>query len=169
MEAGEEDLMLPNRVEERVVNEVAQHLWAPPAGTDEPGQLIWFVTRQPAIVRFLAARLGEDSDAMAVGLHHARAIEHAFARALGVAPPRVVARLLARAEAAFLDEAQARAAGVDAGPGLVERQPALAQLCADAVADPLVPLDEREAARVGLALAAVVYALDEVAFGRPVP
>ncbi len=153
-------------VEERVVDEVVRVIAALPTIENESTQVSWFAARQPAIVRFLASRCGEDTDGMAVALYYGCAIERAFHQSLGLPAPRVLGPLLVRAEAAFMNEAQARAHG---GLGLAERQPALAQLVATVLTSPPVPLEEREAARVGLALAAVVYALDEVAFGRPVP
>jgi len=153
-------------VEERLVAEVVRGIDALPMVEDESTQVSWFAARQPAIVRYLASRCGESSDAMAVALHYACAIERAFQARLGLAPPRVVGGLLARAESAFVAEAQTRGR---AGGGLVDRQPALAQLVADVVSGPPVPLEDADATRVGVALAAVVYALDETAFGRPVP
>jgi len=151
-------------VEERVVDEAVRGIEQLPVISDESSSMSWFAVRQPGIVRYLAARCGEDSDAMAVALYTACAIEQAFHTTRGLAPPRVLGSLLERAEEAFLSEATS-----SGRPGLAERQPALAQLIARVVEAPPVPLDDFEATRVGVALAAVVYALDETAFGRPVP
>jgi hypothetical protein len=154
-------------VEERVVTEVMRGVETlPMAALDEATRVSWFAARQPAIVRYLALRCGDGTDAMAVALHYATVIERSFHEALGGPPPRVIWARLGCAEAAFTNEARTR--GRDGG-GLVERQPALAQLIADVVASPPVPLADPEAARMGVALAAVVYALDEAAYGRPVP
>jgi len=153
-------------VEERVVHEVVRGIADLEAVVDDSSDVSWFAARQPGIVRYLAHRCGEDSDAMAVALYYACAIEKAFHSTRGQAAPRVPSTLLPRAEEAFLSEASARGRP---GGGLADRQPALAQMVADVVDGPPVPLTEFEATRVGVALAAVVYALDEVAFGRAVP
>jgi hypothetical protein len=153
-------------VEERVVDEVVRNIADLSGIVDEASEVSWFAARQPGIVRYLASRCGEDSDAMAVALYYACAIEQAFHSTHGLAPARVLGSLLARAETAFLEEASTRGRP---GGGLTDRQPALAQLVANVVDGPPVPLTEFESTRVGVALAAVVYALDETAFGRPVP
>jgi hypothetical protein len=163
-------------VEERVVDEVVRAISGLSDETSEASDVSWFAARQPGILRYLTGRCGEDSDAMAVALYYACAIEKAFdstrangatrAHVAATRVPRVPGSLLPRAEAAFLSEATSRGRP---GGGLADRQPALAQLVADVVDGPPVPLTEFEAMRVGVALAAVVYSLDEVAFGRPVP
>jgi hypothetical protein len=153
-------------VEERIVHEVVQGIAALPALIDEASDVSWFAARQPGILRYLTARCGEDSDAMAVALYYACAVEKAYHGTRGLAPPRVPGSLLPRAEEAFLSEASSRGR---VGGGLADRQPALAKMIADVVDGPPVPLTEYEATRVGIALAAVVYALDEATFGRPVP
>ena len=153
-------------VEERIVDEVVRGSAALPGVADESSELSWFAARQPGILRYLTSRCGEDSDAMGVALYFACAIERAFHSSRGVPAPRVMSTLLPRAESAFRAEATTRGRP---GGGLADRQPALAQLIADVVDGPPVPLTEFEATRVGVALAAIVYALDEVTFGRAVP
>ncbi len=153
-------------VEERVVDEIVRGIEELPQVVDESSEVSWFAARQPGIVRYLATRCGEDSDAMAVALYYSCAIEKAFHSTRGLVPPRVLSTLLERAESAFLAESSTR---VRPGAGLADKQPALAQLIARVVDGPPVPLTEFESTRVGVALAAVVYALDETAFGRPVP
>jgi hypothetical protein len=150
------------QVAERQIDDVVQDL----DEVDEAAAVSWFAARQPGIVRFLAARLGERGDAMSVGLYYACAIHAAFEHALGLPPPRVLGSLLERAERAFVDETLA---GRSVADGLVQRQPALAMLIAGVVDAPPLPLMDDEATGLGIALAAVTYALDEMASGRQVP
>jgi hypothetical protein len=152
-------------VEERVVSEVVSGAGWMSSFADEATSVSWFAARQPGIVRHLALRCGENSDAMAVALHFAHLIAQAFERQLGLPAPRAPGSLLERAEKVVIQEAQAR---LREG-GLASRQPALAQLVASVVAEPPLLLDEREKLAVGLSLAAIVYALDVLAFGRPAP
>jgi hypothetical protein len=147
-------------VEERLVNEVVQAIQDLPAVIDDTSDVSWFAARQPGIVRYLADRCGDDSDALAVALHYACAIEKAFRSARDALPPRVPSSLLGGAEAAFLEESSTR---VRPGQGLADRQPALCRLIHEVVDNPPLLLSEFEATRVGVSLAAVVYALDEVA------
>jgi hypothetical protein len=128
----------------------------------------WFAARQPAVVRFLEDRLagtaqGADRDAFVVALDAARAIEGMFERQHGVPPPRVTQSLLERAEEAVIGEARTRAVG------LAARQPALAAWVAGVLAEPPVPLAADEIRIVGMVLAAIVYALDQVTTGRAIP
>jgi hypothetical protein len=131
----------------------------------------WFAARQPAVVRFLEDRLassvhGADRDAFgafAVALDAARVLAGMFERQHGVPPPRVTQALLELAEEAVIGEAHTHAVGIAA------RQPALAVWVAGLLAEPPVPLAADEVRIVGTALAAVVYALDQVTTGRPIP
>jgi hypothetical protein len=129
-------------VEERLVNEVLDR-------TDGDGA--YLAIRQPAVLRYLA-RLG-DGDAFGVAFFHADGIVRAVEATLGLPPPRLTRRDLERGE-----ERQER---------LAERQPALVQLIAAVTADPPLLLDRGERESVGRMLTALVAALDEVAFGRP--
>lgn len=130
----------------------------------------WFAARQPAVVRFLEDRLasrlhGADRaafGAFAVALDAARAINGMFERQHGVPPPRVTQSLLEMAEEAVTGEARTGAVGIAA------RQPALAAWVAGLLAEPPVLLAADELRTVGAALAAVVYALDQVTTGRPI-
>lgn len=128
----------------------------------------WFAARQPAVVRFLEDRLassahGADRDAFGVALDAARAIEGMFERQHGVPPPRVTQSLLELAEEAVMCEARTDTVGIAA------RQPALAVWVGDLLAEPPVPLAADEVRNVGTALAAIIYALDQVTTGRPIP
>jgi hypothetical protein len=136
----------------------------------DTGDIGWFAARQPAVVRFLEDRLGRahgpDRAAFggfAVALDAARAIHGMFERQHGVPPPRVSQSLLERAEEAVIAEARTRAVGIAA------RQPALAAWVVELLAAPPVPLVADELGTVGTALAAVIYALDQVTTGRPIP
>jgi hypothetical protein len=144
-------------VDERVVGTTG------PAGGDDVG---WFAARQPGMIGFLEQRLGSgrgpDRDAFAVALEAARFIGATFQRQLGMLPPRVPRALLDRAE-------QALAGAGEPADGCAARQPALTAWVAQLVASPPVPLGRDEARAVGLALAAIIYALDELTTGRPVP
>lgn len=148
-------------VDERVVRMTER------VGSEQVG---WFAARQPGVVGFLEQRLGAgrglDRDAFAVALDAARYIAAAFQRRHGVLPPRVPRPLLDQAE-----QAVAREAGPEGPPadGCAARQPALMAWVAQLVANPPVPLGSAEARAVGLALAAILYALDQVVTGRPVP
>ncbi|HWN70038.1 MAG TPA: hypothetical protein VNM90_20500 [Haliangium sp.] len=86
-----------------------------------------------------------------------------FERQHGVPPPRVTQSLLEVAEEAVTGEARTGAVGVAA------RQPALAVWVAGLLAEPPVPLAADELRTVGTALAAVIYALDQVTTGRSIP
>jgi hypothetical protein len=136
----------------------------------DPGDIGWFVARQPGVVRFLEDRLASAHGlnraafgAFAVALDAARAIHGMFERQHGVPPPRVTQSLLERAEEAVIGEARTRAVGIAA------RQPALAAWVAELLAEPPVLLAPDELGAVGTALAAVIYALDQVTTGRPIP
>jgi hypothetical protein len=151
-------------VAEQLIDEVVRELDAPDA--DETATVSWFAARQPGIVRYLASRLGDQGDAMSVALYYACAIHRAFEVVIGMAPERAPFSLIERAERAFLEEAMRSLQVMD---GLAQRQPALAALVAGVVESPPVPLAEEETISVGVALAAVAYALDEMASGRQVP
>jgi hypothetical protein len=155
-------------VEERIVREAAHRVESEP-GT---GDAAWFAVRQPGIVRYLDARCGPPrasprqlaeggaagDEGMGVALLAALAIHAAYERALGGAPPRVASAALERAEQAVAGEA--------ARDLTLARQPALAEFVAAVVAAPPVELADEAVTRVGLALLAVVYALDEAITGR---
>ncbi|ACY13133.1 hypothetical protein [Haliangium ochraceum] len=133
----------------------------------------WFAARQPAVLRFLEDRLVHagrlwDHDAYAVALDAAQRLAAMFEEALGVPAQRISHALLERAEEAVLSEGQRAAAGAAARDGLAARQPALMVWLARLTAEPAVPLSVDETRALGLALAAVAYAFDEVASGRPV-
>jgi hypothetical protein len=157
------------RVAYRGAMHVGERVVAASAALEAP-EIGWFAARQPAVVRFLEDRLasahGSDRaafGAFAVALDAARAIHGMFERQHGVPPPRVTQSLLERAEEAVIGEARTRAVGIAA------RQPALAAWVADLLTEPPVPLAADELGTVGTALAAVVYALDQVTTGRPIP
>ena len=146
-------------VSERVVA-----AWSAP----EAPEIGWFAARQPAVVRFLEDRLAGnanavDRDAFSVALDAARAIGSMFEQHHGVPPGRVQQALLERAEEAVVGEQRAP------GAGIAGRQPALATWLAGLLAEPPVPLTLAEIRSVGTALAAIIYALDEVTTGRPIP
>lgn len=128
----------------------------------------WFAARQPAVVRFLEDRLAgaasaADRDAFTVALDAARTIGGMFEQHHGVPPARVQQAQLERAEVAVVGEVRGP------GAGLADRQPALATWLAGLLAEPPVPLSAAETRSVGTALAAIIYALDEVTTGRPIP
>lgn len=146
-------------VSERVVA-----AWSAP----EAPEIGWFAARQPAVVRFLEDRLAgnahaADRDAFTVALDAARAIGDMFEQHHGVPPGRVQQALLERAEEAVVGEIR------DPGAGITVRQPALSTWLAGLLAEPPVPLTLDETRSVGTALAAIIYALDEVTTGRPIP
>jgi hypothetical protein len=146
-------------VSERVVA-----AWSAP----EAPEIGWFAARQPAVVRFLEDRLAgsatpADRDAFSVALDAARAIGGMFEQHHGVPPARVQQALLERAEEAVIGELRTP------GAGMATRQPALATWLAGLLAEPPVPLTLDETRSVGTALAAIIYALDEVTTGRPIP
>jgi|GEM_PF-998411 len=135
-------------------------------GTPEPADIGWFVARQPGIVGFLERALGP-TDPFAVALEGAYLLCKEMERRTGVPPARLTGSLLERAHAAAQTEARAsRSPGSD---GLAARQPELTAWVVDFVAFTAIPLTEREAAAASACLAAIVYALDEVVTGRPVP
>jgi hypothetical protein len=125
----------------------------------------WFVARQPAIVRHLERRCGT-TDAFPVALEAAFQICQALEETLGVPPPMVPGSLLERA-----DDAADMETIVPGGArgGCAERQPELVAWVADLLANPPIPLRADELQQVGACLSAVIYALDELTTGRPVP
>jgi hypothetical protein len=123
----------------------------------------WFVARQPAVVQFFERRCGA-TDAFPVALDAAFQICRAVEARDGVPPPPVPANLLDRADDALEFEALAPAHG-----GCAERQPDLCAWVAELLDDPPLPLDPVDARRVGTCLVALIYALDELTTGRPVP
>jgi len=148
-------------IDERSVTETVSGM---PPGASEVG---WFAARQPGIVRFLEERLLlPDGDAFAVALEGAWQIWAVYRRRDGVPPARVERSLLERAERALTLEAKS---GWTLDDGCAHRQPALCRWLEAYVANPVVPLTTDEALRVGMALAAVIYSLDEVTTGRQVP
>jgi hypothetical protein len=149
-------------VDGALVEQAAEELVA---GGADPA---WFAARQPGIVKYLERVLGGGTELCGVALASSLAICSAYEKALGVPPARVRSSLLGRAEKAILFEA--RSAAVAMPPdGLVARQPAICEFVASVVAAPPVPLDADDAGKLGLALMAVAYALDETTSGRPVP
>jgi len=133
-------------------------------GASEVG---WFAARQPGVVRFLEERLLlPDGDAFGVALEGAWQIWAVFRQRDGLPPARVERSLLDRAERALLREAQSDWSLDD---GCAHRQPALCRWLEAYVSNPPVPLTVDESIRVGMALAAVVYSLDEMTTGRQVP
>jgi hypothetical protein len=134
----------------------------------ETPEIGWFAARQPAVVRFLEDRLAgtaneADRDAFTVALDAARTIGSMFEQQHGVPPARVQQAQLERAEEAVVGEVRGP------GFGIATRQPALANWLAGLLAEPPVPLTLAETRSVGTALAAIIYALDEVTTGRPIP
>lgn len=146
---------------------VGERVVAATAAQDS-SEIGWFAARQPAVLRFLEERLAStvhcaDRDAFALALDAARALAAMFERQHGVPPPRVTQTLLEAAEEAVIREARACTAGIAA------RQPAVAAWLAGLLAAPPVPLAAHEVGAVGMALAAVAYAFDQVTTGRSVP
>ena len=136
---------------------------SPPEATD----VGWFAARQPGIVRFLEDRLlVGDGDAFGVALDASWRVCAAFEARDGVPPPRVARSLLDRADGAARREAGHAGAFAD---GCAQRQPALCGWLIGLLGDPPVPLDPGDRQRVGESLVAVIYALDQVTTGRPVP
>lgn len=135
-----------------------------PPDTAEVG---WFAARQPGIVRFLEERLlVGDGDAFGVALEAAWTVCNAFRERERVPPPRVSRALLERAETAVARESAHPGVTHD---GCAQRQPELCAWVAGVVGNPPIPLGPAERVAVGAALAAVVYALDELTCGRRVP
>jgi hypothetical protein len=125
----------------------------------------WFAARQPGIIRFLEQHLAApDGDALGAALAGAWRLVTAFERRDGVSPSRVDRSLLDRAARAVAAEARHGAAD-----GCAARQPELCTWLIGWLADPPAALTADETARVGAALAAVIYALDQVTTGRPIP
>jgi hypothetical protein len=118
----------------------------------------WFAARQPGIVRYLEVRCGGVSEVFGVALHAATLVVAAYERTMGTPPRRIPSQDLERAEERIIAECDAPIA-----PGFIARQPALSSFVAGLVEAPPVPLDDEEQTRVGLTLAAVIYALDEAA------
>ena len=127
----------------------------------------WFAARQPGVVRFLEERLlSPDGDAFGVALEASWRICTVFHERDGLPPPRVTRALLERAEEAVVSEARPDSRRTD---GCAHRQPAICRWLAGYIDDPPVPLTASEAQRAGTAVAAVIYALDELTTGRSVP
>ena len=120
----------------------------------------WFVARQPGIVGYLEARCGAGSDALGFALDAAWRLCEAFHHVLGVPPGRVARVDLELAQRAVIDDAG------HPGTGLGARQPELFRWLAEEIADPRAPVGPGDRARVGTALASVIYALDAVVTGR---
>jgi hypothetical protein len=133
----------------------------------DAGEIGWFVARQPGIVRFLEERLfGEaDGDAFGVALEAALRICRVFEKRDGLAPERLRRSLLERAEEAVMLEARSS----NVRDGCAARQPELVRTIARLLSRPPTPLRKHERNEIGMALLAVVYALDEVTTGRQVP
>ncbi len=132
------------------------------ASRPDMAEVGWFAARQPGVVGYLEARLGAGSDALGVALDAAWRLCEAFHHVLGVPPGRIERTDLERAQ----QEVVADAAVSAAGPGA--RQPELFRWLAGEITSPSCPLDTGDRARVGTALAAVIYALDAVVTGRSI-
>jgi hypothetical protein len=131
-----------------------------PPRVDDVG---WFAARQPGIIRFLESRLGTGTDACGVALDAAWRICAAFEARDGVPPGRLTEPLLERAETEAYAETPEFASF-----GWASRQPTLCAWIASHLLDPPLPLAGRELRSVGLSLAAIVYALDELTSGREI-
>ncbi len=143
-------------LDSRTVNRIMSS----PPRVDDVG---WFAARQPGIIQFLESRLGTGTDACGVALDAAWRICAAFEARDGVPPGRVKADALERAE----KEAYAETPEL-ASFGWAARQPALCGWIASQLMDPPLPLASRELRSVGLSLAAIVYAVDEITSGRDI-
>ena len=124
----------------------------------------WFAVRQPGVLRFLEDRLGSGSEAFAVSLAGAWRILEAYRQHDGLPSPLLPHGLLRRAAYAVSRETAAHVCY----EGLAVRQPEMCEYSLSLVADPPYPLTAAECHGVGDALLAVTYAVDEVAFGRPI-
>ncbi len=146
-------------IDQRVVNDSA--------GRSQPtaADVGWFAARQPGVVRFLERRLLRgDGDAFAVALEASWRICSVFEQNDGVVPARLPYSLLDRAA----DGVTRQSVSLPAAEGCANRQPALCAWVDALLADPVLPLDRAETEAVGVALFALVYALDEASFGREV-
>jgi hypothetical protein len=116
----------------------------------------WFAARQPAVIRFCEEQLWRpDGDAFAVGLDAACRLCRLYLEVEGMPPPRLGRAALVAGVAAAHDPAEA-------GPPTRRRVRMLAWLDRH-LDDPPIPLTRSEVIAVGLALRALVYALDAVA------
>jgi len=138
------------------------HVDETPPDANEVG---WFVARQPGLVRFLEERCGQ-TDAFPVALEAAYRLCSAVGGRLGVPVPTIPSPLLERADDTL--DMESLVPGGAAG-GCADRQPELCEWVAAMLADPPIPLREAEICRVGVCLTSVIYALDELTTGRPVP
>ncbi len=133
----------------------------------EPGavEVGWFAARQPGIIRFLEQRIPlHDGDALGAALLGAWRVHAAFQQRDGVPPARIERSLLDRAAIAVA--AESRHGATD---GCATRQPELCAWLQRWLADPPTLLSAEETTRVRGALLSVIYALDQVTTGRPIP
>jgi hypothetical protein len=139
------------------ISELA-HRWP----TDD--ELSWFAVRQPGALKLLEKRMRSDDDAFAVALASAWRLFAAYNDADGIPCPRLTHEILQRAGYAVAREV----AGVISYDGLARRQPDLCQFVATALANPPFPLTLQQQGALAEVLFTLIYAMDEVTFGRPV-
>lgn len=125
----------------------------------------WFVARQPAVVRYFERQCGT-SDAFPVALEAAFVICRAIEHADGVPVAPVPWKLLDRASESLDMEVLVPGGARD---GCAERQPELCTWVGKLLANPPIPLLEHETRQVGVCLTTLIYAIDELTTGRPVP
>jgi len=128
-------------------------------------ELSWFAVRQPGVLRFLEAQLGDDDDALAVALTTTWRIFTAYHDAEGMHAPRLGHGILVRSVYAILREI----AGPVTYDGLAVRQPDLCSFVYRVLADPPFPLTRDQEHTLAQCLWAIIYALDETVCGRPIP
>ncbi len=128
-------------------------------------ELSWFAVRQPGVLRFVEAQLGDDDDALAVALTTAWRIFTAYHDEEGVHCPRLKHNVLARSLYAVIREI----AGPVTYEGLAVRQPDLCGYVYRVLADPPFPLTHEQEHVLAQSLWALIYALDETVCGRPIP
>jgi hypothetical protein len=139
--------------------ESARSTWP---SSDELG---WFAVRQPGVLGVLAQRFPGDDDALAVALATSWRIFEAYRSEEGLPSPRIDSELLGRALFAVVREI----AGPVGYDGIASRQPDLGSFVYRVLADPPYPLSRAQECVLAQTLWALIYALDEVVNGRPVP
>ena len=133
------------------------------ASTPDANEIGWFAARQPGVVAFLESRCGA-TDAFAVAIEGSFRLCSTLEQRDGVPPARIPTSLLERAEESLELEALAPVAG-----GCADRQPDLVAWIAALAHNPPIPLSAAEARTLTASLLAILYALDELTTGRPVP
>jgi len=128
-------------------------------------ELGWFAVRQPGVLRFLETRLGDDDDALAVGLATTWRVFAAYRQQEGLPSPRLEQDMLGRALYAVVREV----CGPVSYEGIAERQPELCGFVYRVLAEPPFPLTRAQEAALAQSLWAIIYALDESVNGRPIP